>query len=138
GYDAANTCTATVAWGDGTAPTAGAIDGTDGVFRVTGGHAYAADGVYTATVTVTDADGTTAATTSTVVVGDVLAGQSATLTVSSFTSGNSNAPPYSFMATIGWGDGGWSMGTVSGSNGVYTVAGSHAYGAAGTYTVQAT
>ena len=42
---------ATVDWGDGTAPTAARITGTDGRFSVLGGHAYAAPGTYRYVIT---------------------------------------------------------------------------------------
>ncbi len=41
-----------------------------------------------------------------------------------------------FMATIDWGDGTSSNGTVSGSGGSYSVSGSHSYAADGPYTVR--
>jgi hypothetical protein len=42
---------------------------------------------------------------------------------------------YGYRATIDWGDGTTSAGTVTGSNGAFTVSGTHTYAAAGTYTV---
>jgi len=49
----ADTHTATVDWGDGNSDTLGAVISSFSV----GSHTYAADGIYTATVTVTDDDG---------------------------------------------------------------------------------
>jgi hypothetical protein len=45
---------------------------------------------------------------------------------------------YGYTATIDWGDGSTSTGTMSGSNGAFTVSGKHTYAAAGTYTVTTT
>jgi hypothetical protein len=43
-----------------------------------------------------------------------------------------------FIATIDWGDGESSPGTVSGSDGSFTVVGAHAYANRGVYSVQVT
>lgn len=60
---AADTHTATINWGDGTVTT-GTVLEIAGFGAVAGGHSYAAGGVYTITVTLTDDDGgTTTATT---------------------------------------------------------------------------
>ena len=84
-YDAADQYTATITWGDGYATT-GTVSGVDGVFVVTGYHSYGADGSYPVGLTITDADGTTATASSTVIVGDIYAGPPATLTVATFSS----------------------------------------------------
>src|SRR5208282_1030833 len=93
-------------------------------------------------VTVTlsdDAPGTATATAdSTANVGPQLAGQitltSATegvaltsQTVATFTDTNASDTAGIFTATINWGDGTTSAGTITGSNGAFAVAGSHTY-----------
>ena len=78
------------------------------------------------TVTLTDADGATATTTSTVVVGDVYAGKVSNL-AAGFSDSATNALASNFTATITWGDGNSSPGTVTGSNGAFNVQGSHTY-----------
>jgi hypothetical protein len=45
---------------------------------------------------------------------------------------------YGYTATIDWGDGTTSTGTVSGSNGAFTVSGKHTYAVAGAYTITTT
>ena len=49
--------TATVDWGDGSAPSGATVTADGGHFDVSAGHAYAKAGRYTATVTITDAGG---------------------------------------------------------------------------------
>ena len=141
---------ATISWGDGTV-SAGAISGPaqNGVFTVSGSHTYADDGesesdivdVFPITVTITH-ETVSATVTSfafvseepeevpTVVGGfsiNAVEGQAFTAAVASFTDGNE--PASEFTATISWGDGTVSQGTISGpdQNGVFTVIGSHTY-----------
>jgi hypothetical protein len=134
--------TATINWGDGSGTqTATVSDTGNGLFTVSGSHAYAQNGTDTATITVTDVDGSTATATSTVVVGQLYAGIQSNLTVASFTDTNTSAPASSFTATINWGDGNQSNGTVTGGNGTYNVQGTHTYAqdsSGGTYTVTVT
>src|SRR5207302_6198855 len=64
------------------------------------------------------------------------AGVAFTDTEATFGDANSQAPLSDFSATIQWGDGQSSAGTVAvNGNGGYTVAGSHMYSAEGRYTV---
>jgi streptogramin lyase len=51
--DSASSLTATINWGDATAPAAGVITGGAGSFTVTGAHTYMGAGTATVTVTVT-------------------------------------------------------------------------------------
>ncbi len=60
--------TASIDWGDGSAPLPGSVRASAGGFAVGGSHVYAAAGSYTATVTITDAGGSTATATATVTV----------------------------------------------------------------------
>jgi hypothetical protein len=120
--------TATINWGDNSGTEHGSIAASvDGVFSVQGSHTYSEDGIYTVQVTLTDADGNTATTTSTVAVGEVYAGEASSLTVASFTDSDQNTQASAYTATIYWGDGTESSGTVTGANGVFTVQGSHVY-----------
>ncbi len=131
--DAASTYTATVSWGDGSTNSSGTVTGSLGSFVVAASHTYSATGSYTVTTTITDKDGTSTSTTSTATVSTVFAGATANLTASPFTLTGSNP-----TATINWGDGNSSSGTVSGSSGNWTVTGSHVYAQNGTYTATVT
>jgi hypothetical protein len=58
--------------------------------------------------------------------------------VATFTDPNALATSGSFIAVIHWGDGDTSRGTVTGSDGQFTVVGRHRYAAAGRYAVRVT
>jgi hypothetical protein len=149
--------TATVAWGDGNSSTAtlangGIVLGKDGqTFSVNLAHQYAEEGSYTITVSVTHDGVPSSPVTLTANVADndslsatggSLAGTYGTaltgVTVATFTDTDTGAPASDFVATIDWGDGKTSSGTVSGSNGSFTVTGSHNYAGAGTYAINVT
>jgi hypothetical protein len=59
-------------------------------------------------------------------------------TVATISDPNTTATTSAYSATINWGDGTTSPGTVSGGNGSFTVSGSHPYAAVGTYPVAVT
>ncbi len=120
--------TATINWGDGSGnQTATIADSGVGVFSIGGAHNYNQTGTYTATITVTDINGATQTTTSTIVVGNVYAGMISNLIVASFQDSNLNVQASQFTATITWGDGTQSSGTVTGGYGTFTVQGTHTY-----------
>ena len=140
--------TAIINWGDGTAST-GVIGGPDqnGVFTVTGTHTYAEEGTpehggpFVITVSVISGT-TTASVTDNTNIADApivgsggytvfaVEGQTFTATVATFvdTGGPENAS-LDYSATINWGDGTVTTGTISGpdQNGVFYVSGTHAY-----------
>ncbi len=66
------------------------------------------------------------------------AGSPVSGTLASVTDPNSNDPPSDLSATINWGDGSTSSGTITGGNGSFNVAGSHTYATGGSYTITAT
>ena len=132
---------ASIDWGDGTT-SVGSVSGSNGSFTVTGSHAYTAPGTYAVDVAVSDdAPGTATATTSSTVMvtAGTLASQevltSATehvalgdsTTVATFTDTNPYDLASGFAATIDWGDGITATGTVTGSNGSFSVDGGHTY-----------
>jgi hypothetical protein len=146
--------TATIDWGDGTPVMTGTVvsGSTPGTFLVEGGpQTYAEDGKYTATVTITDIGGSQTTVTSTVNVNDApltqtgmtgpsagTAGTPINAPTVTFTDGNPQAPLTDFKATINWGDGSSSDGTVAvntGPGGGFVVTGpAHTYQNASTYT----
>jgi hypothetical protein len=144
--------TATIDWGDSSAlDSTAVIAGGAGSFTVSGTHTYADEGTYGVTVTVTDVDNAsnTATANSTANVGDAALASTCATPPASSTSfngnvanlidANSQATTADFTATISWGDGSSSAGTVSGpTGGPFTVSGSHTYGSTGPESISAT
>lgn len=156
--------TATINWGDGSqsAGTVVPVSGQPASFTINGTHTYADEGNFTQTITVADSDSGAFSTTSTVSVADaalagsggftlngtegpasLLGGGSDTApvsgTVATFTDANPAATTADFTATISWGDGSTSAGTVSGPvGGPFSVTGSHSYSEDGTYRIGTT
>lgn len=140
--------TATINWGDSTT-TAGTITGSSGAFAVSGTHSYADEGAFTVSTTVTETGpgGLTAAGsgTATVTETDVLSGSPMVFSaqastpfsgpVATFTDTDTVTAASDLIATINWGDGNTTAGTVSGGSGSFTVSGTHTYAAAGSLPV---
>ncbi len=127
-------------WGDGTAQSAGTVTVVGNVYTVAGSHTYAAGGAYTITVTLLATDGGSSVTTTTSLV--VLNNPELPLTVSftpfsptefttfsgqvaDFTDANSSPTTAAdYTATIMWGDGANSLGTIApDGHGGFTVSG---------------
>jgi hypothetical protein len=139
--------TATITWGDGHT-SAGTVSANGaGGFSVSGTNTYAEEGSYGLGVQVTDVGGATAGANSTAAVADaaltatpapVSAAEGSTFTgfVAGFTDGNPAAAASDFTATITWGDGHTSLGTVSANAaGGFTVTGTYTYAQEGSYAV---
>ncbi len=136
---------ATINWGDATT-SPGTVTGGGGTFQVSGTHTYAAAGTFPVTVTLSDdPPGTaTAQTTSTAHVASGLAVTATSFsvaeaapfngTVATFSDSNTALTPASFTATIAWGDGTTTAGTVTGGSGSFTVTGQHTYADEGSFT----
>jgi hypothetical protein len=143
--------TGTIDWGDGspdsfaTFTRTGQIGG-EALFSVTGSHAYTAEsGTFTISVGIDDNDSASFPTaevtlTTTATVNDVpllLAGgykltgvegaDTGLQTVATFTDPGGADSPASYPASIDWGDGTSSAGTVSFGGGFFSVQGSHTY-----------
>src|SRR5262249_19932756 len=139
---------ATINWGDGTT-SAGTVSGGSGSFTVLGSHTYATGGSYTFNVSVADDPPGIAAANANGTATINLAGQmgltSATegtavpngTPVASFSDSNGGDTAASFTATIEWGDGTTSAGTVSGGAGTFTVSGGHTYADEGNFGASA-
>jgi hypothetical protein len=137
--DMAGDFTATIAWGDGVTTT-GTVVGSNGSFTVEGGHTYADEGSDPASVTLTHtADNAQATASGSVAVAeaDVLAGQGTAIktnihhaftgVVATFSDTDTANVAGDFTATIDWGDGTTTAGTVSGGSGTLAVSGTHQY-----------
>jgi len=137
--NSASDFTAAVVWGDG-ATTAGTVAGSGGSFTVSGSHVYSNSGTFSARVVLADdAPGTATATatytarispaTITLTAMAVNEPEYALLSVpvATFTEAAPTDPVGNFNATIDWGDGGTSAGTVTVNAGVFTISGAHTY-----------
>jgi hypothetical protein len=145
--DTAAGFSANIDWGDGTT-TPGTVSGGGGSFTVSGAHGYADEGDEPVAVTVTrtsDNDKTTVTGTVTVgeadgftVTPDNFGGNPgvamSNVQVATFTDTFAGQVPGDLLATINWGDGSSSAGTISGGGGAFTVDGSHTYSTGGNYT----
>jgi hypothetical protein len=144
---------ATIDWGDGTTVSNGTIEG----WSVTGAHSYLEEGNYTASVTIRDLDsaantafapGTTVLATATVADAPLKAsGRAINSTnpfagiVASFADANPYGTVADYRATVHWGDGTTSDGSVSmesltQSSPVFDVSANHIYAALGPYTIR--
>lgn len=152
---AAGDFAATIDWGDGSSLSAGSVTGSNGTFTVSGGHTYADHGAYGVKITLFEtATATSPALTidSTAAISDAALNVTATpitvtegsqgaftdLQVATFTDANLNSSSADFTATIDWGDGQTSTGTIAGTNGAFTVKGSHTYLEEGALTLKVT
>jgi large repetitive protein len=141
--------TATINWGDGSATDTGTITASGNTFTVSGSHAYAEEGTYTVTVTLTHDAAPTATAISTAVVSDpavvVTPGSNVTSSegsqtnsqvLATFTDPGGNEPVANYSAIINWGDGSPNTtGAITFANGVFSVTGSHPVGEEGTFPV---
>ena len=139
--------TATIHWGDGSPDSSGQVVESathdDGVYTysVAANHVFAQPGSSSTTISLSASDGEQATATGSVEVlnappiltGAALAGtQGQTLSgvVASFRDSSSSMPS-AFAATIDWGDGTTSKGTVSTYQDQFVIYGSHVYATAG-------
>jgi phospholipase C len=145
--------TANIIWGDGQS-LAGTITATSSTtFSVSGANNYAEEGSYSYSVLITFGSGAGAVSVTaygTATVGDaVLTGtakvfqpveaKSGMFTVAAFTDGNAGAAASDFSATINWGDGNQSPGTVTTNMvGGFNVTGTNTYSRFGVYPVSVT
>jgi N-acetylneuraminic acid mutarotase len=128
--------TATIDWGD-TSTSAGTVVASSGGFTISGSHAYAEEGTYSVTVSISDLDSNSAFATGTVTVADgalSAAGRHVPIVnhavggvLASFTDTDPAGTVTDYSATIKWGDGTSSTGSVAASGGGFTVSGSHTY-----------
>ncbi|HET6874994.1 MAG TPA: PKD domain-containing protein, partial [Acidimicrobiales bacterium] len=135
---------ATVNWGDGTT-TVQAVTASGSTFVVPAAHQYSEDGFYPVSVVISDHGATLTLNGIWTVADAPVAGQASAVNasegsafagqVASFTDGNPSSTKADFAATINWGDGHNSIGTVNGSAGHFTVSGTNTYGEEGSPTI---
>ena len=141
---------ATIDWGDGSTSSGVVSQTGPGQYAISGSHTYIESGSYAVGVDISDQDGDGAQAQGAATIADATvtasgvgsaANPAATPAnfsgpVVSLSDQNLSGSPGDFTATIDWGDGTSSHGSVAGSGGSYTVSGSHAYAADGPYTVR--
>jgi uncharacterized repeat protein (TIGR01451 family) len=131
---------ATIQWGDGSTSSGTLTPHSSGGFDVSGSHTYAQVGNKQISVSVHDAGGATASVISNVKVADAaltassagtirpVEGAGFSVLVATFSDANPESSATDFTASIDWGDGTSSSGTVSsGPNSGFDVMGSHTY-----------
>ncbi len=133
---------ATIDWADGSRLTSATVDSLGNVI---GTHTYAEEGNYSGLIDWTNSDGAAqttpfdlkvqdAALTASAVNFTAVAGEQFSGPVTTFTDANPNAPVSDYTATIVWGDGNQSTGTVTaGPSGGFVVSGTHTYVKTGSY-----
>ncbi|MDB5387996.1 MAG: conserved repeat domain, partial [Planctomycetaceae bacterium] len=149
-YSAANDFIATINWGDGqSSPGTIAVDPLGG-FDVLGTHTYSSVGVFTTVVTVNETGQATHVGNGTVRVDnmapalnagslsfDAMASRPFAGIVSTFTDADSNGSVGDFSASIDWGDGVTSTGSIASAvGGGFSVSGAHTYANPGAFSVR--
>ncbi len=135
----ASAFTATIDWGNGDTTPGTVTSAADGSFVVSGTEIFKGAGQFAVNVTVTNSAGgpsgtfsvpakiTDAAITALASPVSSVVGQGFTSVVSTLTTDNVYARSAEFAATINWGDGTTSNGSVVGGGGSFSVVGSHVY-----------
>lgn len=152
GAEATTNYSASINWGDGSATDTSALITYlgNGIFAVTDSHTYATENInaspYTISIivhhagqpdsnTVTDSANVYEMAPTVTAINITAVEQSSTGVVPVARFSDSNALPVGdYSATINWGDGTSSTGTIALSNGVFTVFGKHTYESANTYS----
>ena len=144
---------ATIVWGDG-ASSPGVVSGpSGGVFTVSGNHVYAEEGTKSIQVVISHDTAPSVSVTSQAAVADLPVALSGGLTINAvegatsvsqalatFTDPGGSEPLADYSATVAWGDGTSSSGSISFgfATGQFTVFGSHRYAEEGTPTITVT
>ncbi|HEY7935352.1 MAG TPA: choice-of-anchor Q domain-containing protein, partial [Solirubrobacteraceae bacterium] len=140
--------TPTINWGDGTQPSSGTLDAN--TRQLSGTHTYAEEGLYQASFTYINSDGfpethpfdvkvQDAPLTASGVSVDATVGVSFTGQLATFTDADPNGEVSDYTATINWGDGSTSPGTINDvPSGGFNVTGSHTYASVGVYQTTVT
>jgi hypothetical protein len=145
-----NDFTAVIVWGDGTTWT-GTVSGSGSNYTISGSHVFSEEGTYVGSSTLTDGEqGSSASATFTAIISDpavaatggltftaVEGALAADQTVATFDDPAGAEAATNYSATIEWGDGSTSPGTISldTASSSFTVLGTHRYPANGNDTV---
>lgn len=138
--------TATINWGDSNI-TLGTVVTSGATFTVSGSHTYATAGSFPLLVTVSDTNGHSASSsaiatvnlpTLSVTVLSINATEGLTFSGSVATGTFSAGITLPLSATINWGDGHITSGTIVTSGSTFTVSGSHTYTEEGSYSLMVT
>jgi hypothetical protein len=138
---------AIIHWGDGSTSNATISPNGSAGFNVVGTHIYAEEGTYTLSVTINDIGGASATVSGTANVADAALtatgltvsateGISFTGAVASFADADPKGAATDYAATISWGDGSSSPGTISANaSGGFTVTATHTYAEEGPFAI---
>lgn len=144
GAEAIGDYSATIDWGDGTVTNNASIAQNDGIFTVSGTHAYAEEGTKSPIITIAHDTSASVTTTASIVVSDLaVTATAATLSAVEGTSHAFNLATFTdpagaeqigdYDATINWGDGSvTNHAPIALNAGVFTVGGTHTYAEEGT------
>jgi streptogramin lyase len=155
GPEAPGNYTATIDWGDKSGTTTGTVAVSGTLFTVSGSHTYAEGSAtpYAVVVTITDDGGSSVTATGAATVQDfaltssttksfnATEGKSVSAVLSSFHDTDpANEGTGEYSATITWGDGSTSAGTIKAATGTgnYQVSGTHTYLDVGKYPLNVT
>jgi hypothetical protein len=136
---------AVIDWGDGTT-NSGLLVPSGGGLKVFGSHSYAEGGAYPISVTIQSQDSQTATASGTAAVADApltptgstvayTEGAPASRVVAAFEDADPRSGTADYTATINWGDGSSSAGTITADGALYDISGLHAYAEEGSYTI---
>jgi hypothetical protein len=144
----AGTLSASINWGDGQTSTGTVSLASDGSYSVTGIHTYDEEGSsFAIQVTVSASGGMSATANSPASVSDAqLSANTPTAAIKKlavtlstvFFDADPNGTASDYTATINWGDGSTTPGTISANSASFTATGSHTYAKHKTYTVTVT
>ena len=139
---------ATIQWGDGTSTAGTIVAHPSAVFEVTGVHTYLEENSagFPMSVTISGPSGPSATGTGGATVRDApLTSSGTALTgkarrtmsgvVATFKDADAGGTASDYTATVNWGDGSSSTGTISPSGAGFAVTAAHAYKGRGTYTI---
>ena len=146
----AGSFTATIDWGDGTSSAGTIAANSSGGFNISGVRTFHGVGVLSVKITVLGPSGTKAVLSENVTVTDAplaltmntvnpVTGVQFTATIANLTDADPTATSANYSATVNWGDGSTSSGTIAArSGGGWQVYGTHTYASSGSWLISLT